>query len=222
MVTLHITMESTTRPVPTASCQKTPPSSLTASPRDDIFTSSVSSISIVLPPSLICEKNPPHCFRHYNISEALHCWLISALPRPLIYSPCCFTSSCSSFTARTGTLEPSELEVFKKQAECLNFLPEYHFVGTGQSSFQLCGGLALAASIVSVNCVMFFSSSQICVRTTGKLPQPQWRTQRTVETTLSLLRSEAEPGGARRGHRPRVNSFHTLKQVQLTVLNSLH
>ncbi|KAF0033770.1 hypothetical protein F2P81_013836 [Scophthalmus maximus] len=31
---------------------------------------------------------------------------------------------------RTGTLEPSELEVFKKQAECLNFLPEYHFVGT--------------------------------------------------------------------------------------------
>uniref|UniRef100_G3P723 Apolipoprotein M n=1 Tax=Gasterosteus aculeatus aculeatus TaxID=481459 RepID=G3P723_GASAC len=31
---------------------------------------------------------------------------------------------------RTGTLEPSELETFKKQAECLNFLPEYHFGGT--------------------------------------------------------------------------------------------
>ncbi|XP_041856242.1 uncharacterized protein LOC121649459 [Melanotaenia boesemani] len=31
---------------------------------------------------------------------------------------------------RTGTLEPSELETFKKQAECLKFLPEYHFVGT--------------------------------------------------------------------------------------------
>ncbi|XP_026199838.1 uncharacterized protein LOC113151175 [Anabas testudineus] len=31
---------------------------------------------------------------------------------------------------RTGTLEPSELETFKKQAECLRFLPEFHFVGT--------------------------------------------------------------------------------------------
>ncbi|XP_044053680.1 uncharacterized protein LOC122876876 isoform X1 [Siniperca chuatsi] len=30
---------------------------------------------------------------------------------------------------RTGTLEPSELETFKKQAECLKFLPEYHFLG---------------------------------------------------------------------------------------------
>ncbi|KAG7490335.1 hypothetical protein JOB18_033338 [Solea senegalensis] len=31
---------------------------------------------------------------------------------------------------RTGALEPSELETFKKQAECLNFLPEYRFLGT--------------------------------------------------------------------------------------------
>ncbi|XP_047447067.1 uncharacterized protein LOC125011782 [Mugil cephalus] len=31
---------------------------------------------------------------------------------------------------RTGALEPSELETFKKQAECLNFLPEYIFGGT--------------------------------------------------------------------------------------------
>nr|XP_020449924.1 uncharacterized protein LOC109956854 [Monopterus albus] len=31
---------------------------------------------------------------------------------------------------RTGALEPSELETFKKQAECLKFLPEYYFVGT--------------------------------------------------------------------------------------------
>ncbi|XP_038559938.1 uncharacterized protein LOC119891976 [Micropterus salmoides] len=31
---------------------------------------------------------------------------------------------------RTGTLEPSELETFKKQAECLKFLPEFHFLGT--------------------------------------------------------------------------------------------
>lgn len=31
---------------------------------------------------------------------------------------------------RSGALEPSELEIFKKQAECLGFLPEYHFVGT--------------------------------------------------------------------------------------------
>ncbi|KAJ0019329.1 hypothetical protein NQD34_006898 [Periophthalmus magnuspinnatus] len=28
---------------------------------------------------------------------------------------------------RTGKLEPSELETFKKQAECLKFLPEYFF-----------------------------------------------------------------------------------------------
>ncbi|KAK1893358.1 Serine--tRNA ligase [Dissostichus eleginoides] len=31
---------------------------------------------------------------------------------------------------RTGALEPSELEIFKKQAECLQFLPEYYFGGT--------------------------------------------------------------------------------------------
>ncbi|XP_029367545.1 uncharacterized protein LOC115049452 [Echeneis naucrates] len=31
---------------------------------------------------------------------------------------------------RTGNLEPSELETFKKQAECLKFLPEYHFGST--------------------------------------------------------------------------------------------
>ncbi|KAL7391521.1 hypothetical protein ABVT39_010476 [Epinephelus coioides] len=31
---------------------------------------------------------------------------------------------------RTGTLESSELETFKKQAECLKFYPEYHFGGT--------------------------------------------------------------------------------------------
>ncbi|XP_037632913.1 uncharacterized protein LOC119492494 [Sebastes umbrosus] len=30
---------------------------------------------------------------------------------------------------RNGTLEPSELETFKKQAECLKFLPEYYFGG---------------------------------------------------------------------------------------------
>ncbi|CAB1438416.1 unnamed protein product [Pleuronectes platessa] len=31
---------------------------------------------------------------------------------------------------RTGTLDASELETFKQQAKCLNFLPEYHFGGT--------------------------------------------------------------------------------------------
>ncbi|XP_038147747.1 uncharacterized protein LOC119787782 [Cyprinodon tularosa] len=31
---------------------------------------------------------------------------------------------------RTGALQPFELETFKKQAECLGFLPEYHFVNT--------------------------------------------------------------------------------------------
>lgn len=40
-VTLHIMMGSTMRPAPTASCPKTPPSSLTASQRDDTFSSLV-------------------------------------------------------------------------------------------------------------------------------------------------------------------------------------
>ncbi|KAF6729593.1 Saxitoxin and tetrodotoxin-binding protein 1 [Oryzias melastigma] len=31
---------------------------------------------------------------------------------------------------RNGTLESAELEKFKKQAECLKFSPEYHFVST--------------------------------------------------------------------------------------------
>lgn len=31
---------------------------------------------------------------------------------------------------RTGKLEESQLETFKKQAECLSFLPDYHFTGT--------------------------------------------------------------------------------------------
>ncbi|XP_017269179.1 uncharacterized protein LOC108234475 [Kryptolebias marmoratus] len=31
---------------------------------------------------------------------------------------------------RTGSLEPTELDTFKKQAECLQFLPEYHFGST--------------------------------------------------------------------------------------------
>ncbi|XP_029915015.1 uncharacterized protein LOC115364639 [Myripristis murdjan] len=31
---------------------------------------------------------------------------------------------------RTGNLEPSELETFKNQAECLKFLPEYYYGGT--------------------------------------------------------------------------------------------
>ena len=41
MVTLHIMMGSTMRPAPTASCPKTPPSFLTASQRDDTFSSLV-------------------------------------------------------------------------------------------------------------------------------------------------------------------------------------
>lgn len=39
------------------------------------------------------------------------------------------------FTARTGSLEPSELDIFKKQAECLQFLPEYHFGSTRKTAF---------------------------------------------------------------------------------------
>lgn len=42
MATLLIMMENTMRRAPTASCLKTPPSSLTASPRDDTFSSTVS------------------------------------------------------------------------------------------------------------------------------------------------------------------------------------
>lgn len=41
MATLRITMENTTRRALTASCLRTPPSSLMASPRDDTFSSTV-------------------------------------------------------------------------------------------------------------------------------------------------------------------------------------
>lgn len=47
---------------------------------------------------------------------------------------------------RTGKLEPSELETFKKQAECLQFLPEYHFVGT-----DLCPDHRETSSLSEVN-----------------------------------------------------------------------
>ncbi|KAG7242495.1 hypothetical protein INR49_020907 [Caranx melampygus] len=40
------------------------------------------------------------------------------------------TLTLNLWKSRTGSLEPSELETFKKQAECLKFLPEYHFAGS--------------------------------------------------------------------------------------------
>lgn len=50
---------------------------------------------------------------------------------PLGYS---LTCHLSLFQARTGSLEPPELDTFKKQAECLKFLPEYHFGSTRKKS----------------------------------------------------------------------------------------
>lgn len=44
-----------------------------------------------------------------------------------------------SFEARTGLLEPSQFETFKKQAGCLEFPPHYHFGSTGEPPLQLSG-----------------------------------------------------------------------------------
>lgn len=119
-VTLHIMMGSTMRRALTASCPKTPPSSLMESLRDDTFSSSV------------------------RLFIPLHCWFECLVNMLTIWhllilttSPSLFYYSVSSSKARTGALEPSELEIFKKQAECLQFLPEYYFGGTGQSSLVL-------------------------------------------------------------------------------------
>lgn len=50
------------------------------------------------------------------------------------FSPTIAISVACSFKARTGLLEPSHFETFKKQAECLEFPPHYHFVSTGEPS----------------------------------------------------------------------------------------
>lgn len=111
-------------------------------------------------------------------------------PHPLLFHGC-------SFKARTGALEPSELETFKKQAECLKFLPEYHFGGKGQPSLQLTvlpmelDFLHYAShAIFFTNHVLVF---QICVQMTGKLLQ---RIQRMIKLLISLL-SRAEHRGVK-------------------------
>lgn len=53
------------------------------------------------------------------------------------FSPTTAISVACSFKARTGLLEPSHFETFKKQAECLEFPPLYHFVSTGESPLRL-------------------------------------------------------------------------------------
>lgn len=63
-----------------------------------------------------------------SLVHPLSPWLVFCLstPTPRLFHGC-------SPKARTGALEPSELETFKKQAECLKFPPQYHFGGTGQT-----------------------------------------------------------------------------------------
>ncbi len=195
MVTLHIMMGSTMRPAPTASCPKTPPSSLTAGQRDDTFSSLVSLFSVSVSGQyfdiLLC-----HLSLRFVLSPL-------ASPRSPHLTPT-FYFSGSPFKARTGTLEPSELETFKKQAECLNFLPEYHFGGTGQPSFfsalPLLGTQLNYQSKFSSRYFLHYSTTllfQICVQMTGKLLHLLLRNQRTIKLMLSLLQSKAEHRGVK-------------------------
>lgn len=117
-------MGSTMRPVMTACCLKTPPSFLTASQRDDTSSSSVKCFSFQL--CMLRVTVHQTVFSNTLIFVSIFCSL----------SRCFHTTRCC-FKARTGALEPSELAAFKKQAECLKFLPEFHFVGTGLASLLL-------------------------------------------------------------------------------------
>lgn len=127
MATLHIMMGNTTRPALTASCLKTPPSSLTEKPKDGIYFSSV---------SLNFLSHLSNNKLLINFSGCLFLSFFCPLSSDFPLTPS-LNFSCPSFKARTGKLEPSELETFKKQAECLNFSPEYHFGGSGQLIFYL-------------------------------------------------------------------------------------
>lgn len=72
---------------------------------------------------------------------------------PCLFSPH-LTHLCHgcSFKARTGALDAAELQTFKKQAECLKFLPEYHFADTGHfSSLCLLAVVFLSQSIFFTN-----------------------------------------------------------------------
>lgn len=63
------------------------------------------------------------------------------------------------FTARDGSLEPSEFETFKKQAKCLNFLPEYHFMGKSQS---VASSATTCPSVNDYSLLFFLSVSDLC------------------------------------------------------------
>lgn len=157
------------RPAPTASCLKTPLSSPMESPRDDTFTSLV---RIVLPLTGTGWKK-------------YRTWLF--------VSYFCLLSSGFSFKARTGTLEPSELETFKKQAECLNFLPEYHFGGTGQISFSFVPNHPSNHNFVPPSSpIDIFLLFQNCVQITGSPLCLLRRVQGIIKPTLSLLQSKPQ------------------------------
>lgn len=133
MVTPHTMKGSTTRPAPPVCCPKTPPCSPAPSrQRDDTFSSLVR--LLLCPPLPIQYKMHTFC-----LSLAIS---LSHHPNP----PLPF-HGCPS-KARTGALEPSELERFKKQAECLKFPPQYHFGSKGQPAPQL---------TVLIRCIQFSS-----------------------------------------------------------------
>lgn len=60
-----------------------------------------------------------------------------------------------SFKARTGLLEPSQFETFKKQTECLEFPSHYHFGSTGELQLS---GLAFFIRPPSLTVVSFVLS----------------------------------------------------------------
>lgn len=163
-VTRRTMTASTTRPAPTACCPKTPPCCPTAPPRADTFSSLVSNPAFL---RLRPETN-------------------SKIPRLSFLSV--------SLQARTGALEPSELETFKKQAECLQFPPQYHFSGTGQTPPRPPPYTSDPTLCCSSHPPLPSLPAKICARTTGEALRPRQRTQRTLRTP----RSEAPTRAARR------------------------
>ena len=98
----------TTRPVLTVYCLRTIPCCLTERARGA---------------SSWCSVRHCYCATHYS------CPQIFFLHPTSSWSPALFLNHF--FAARTGQLDATELERFKKQAGCLKMYPEYFTAGTG-------------------------------------------------------------------------------------------
>lgn len=99
--------------------------------------------------------------------------LVTSVSPPTSHPVCCVCPK-----ARSGKLEESELETFKKQAQCLQFLPEFYLMGPGQLSLQNPRTSFInwiTRSCFFHCCPVSFFFQIICVQMTETLPL---RTQR--------------------------------------------